>query len=1060
MTTPSPSVPDRRTAPQAAVAGTALWWRPALAAGLTSAVLALVPWLYLQDRQSDAELALRALVSHEADSAVANVQTQLRAFELVLRGVKGFFEGSDGVDAAEFRAFVASLALQRTAPGLQGVGFVAHLSGAAAPRNAAAASFDASGLVLRPPGQREAYAPILFMEPPTPGNRGALGLDVLTVPTARAAIEQSVASGALALTGKLQLAQDAGGPPEPGFVMYLPVYLPQAQAPDQDPRAMAPVGWADGPFRLRELLAPVAAELMPGLHLQVFDGEEPSEASHLFGLLDGRPAPFDGSAGTAYAVRRVASFGGRNWTYVLTPTAGFVAQHRAGEYHGLALTGLLLSLSAGAIVFLLLHARNRAQRLALQMSEEARALSAEIAGTLNAIPDLLVEMDGEGRYLALRARRLDGLIAPPEQIIGRTAQELLPPAAAATVLQALALARAHGRSAGLRLEVQMKGEPRWFELSVACKTEHADPAQARFIVLSRDITSRMRTLQALQESERVLLEAQRVAALGHFRVERAARVCHLSLACTRLLGLPPTERLDFDRFLACVDARQRQRVEALCLGEAAPQALEYEFRLAGADDAAPRWLLLSTPGAGEHEAERFFTLQDISSRRTSQEQLHRLAYYDQLTGLPNRSLFVKEATQLLAAAQARGMVGAAILLDLDRFKAINDNWGHRSGDAVLREVAQRLRACVSAEHLVARLHADEFIVLLDALGQDEEEAQRLAQDRCRSVLRMLAVPSQVGGRELYCSASMGIAVFGREALTLEELLARADSAMELAKHDGRSTFRLFDEGLRSRVAERAQLEAALRQAVPRNELSLLYQPQIDAGGALVGAEALCRWTHPERGPVSPAVFIALAEDSGSIYALGEWVLRTACRELASWRPGTPLGQAVMAVNVSARQFHHPDFVGQVLDALHSSDADPARLKLELTESVVARDLDAIVNKMGALKALGVRFSLDDFGTGYSSLSYLKRLPLDQLKIDQSFVRDLLADPNDAAIVRTVIALGASLGLAVVAEGVETAEQRAVLLAAGCRMYQGYLFAPPLPAEALWSLAARPAAGPP
>jgi EAL domain-containing protein (putative c-di-GMP-specific phosphodiesterase class I) len=319
---------------------------------------------------------------------------------------------------------------------------------------------------------------------------------------------------------------------------------------------------------------------------------------------------------------------------------------------------------------------------------------------------------------------------------------------------------------------------------------------------------------------------------------------------------------------------------------------------------------------------------------------------------------------------------------------------------------------------------------------------------------MLAVPSQVGGRELYCSASMGIAVFGREALTLEELLARADSAMELAKHDGRSTFRLFDEGLRSRVAERAQLEAALRQAVPRNELRLLYQPQIDAGNALVGAEALCRWTHPERGPVSPAVFIALAEDSGSIYALGEWVLRTACRELAGWRPGTPLGQAVMAVNVSARQFHHPDFVSQVLDALHSTDADPARLKLELTESVVARDLDAIVNKMGALKSLGVRFSLDDFGTGYSSLSYLKRLPLDQLKIDQSFVRDLLADPNDAAIVRTVIALGASLGLDVVAEGVETAEQRAVLLAAGCHIYQGYLFSQPLPAEGLLALAGR------
>ncbi|KQP36233.1 EAL domain-containing protein [Pseudorhodoferax sp. Leaf274] len=1056
MTRPSPSAPDHRPAPQAAPTSVhrATWLRPAVAAGLTSLALAVVPLLYWQNRQHDAEHVLQMLVAQQADGAVADVQTQLRAFELVMRGVKGFFEGSDAVDAAEFSAFVGSLALQRTAPGLQGVGFVAHLHDAAVPQHAAAAAFDASGLVLRPAGQRAAYAPILFLEPRTRDNQAALGLDVLTVPAARAAIDRSIATGALALTGKLQLAQDAGSAPEPGFVMYLPVYLPQTRAPGQDAYGVPPAGWADGPFRLRELLAPVAADLLPGLHLQVFDGDGPSARNHLFGLLDGQSAAFVSTAQTPYAVRRVAAFGGRTWTYELLPTEAFIERHRSSDHHGLAAAGLLLSLSAGAIVFLLLNARDRAQRLALEMSGEARALSAEIAGTLNAIPDLLVEMDGEGRYLALRARRLDGLVAPPERMIGRTVDEVLPPAAALTVLEALAQARVRGRSAGLRIEVAIAGQPRWFELSVALRDQHADAAQARFIVVSRDITSRMRALQALQESERVLLEAQRVAALGHFWVERQARACRLSPACARLLGLPPAERLAFDCFLACVDVRQRQRVEALCLGEATPVTLEYEFRVAQGDDAAPRWMLLSTPGASEGDAERFFTLQDISSLRASQDQLHRLAYYDHLTGLPNRSLFVKEATQVLQAAHAQGKVGAAILLDLDRFKAINDNWGHRSGDAVLREVAQRLRACVPPEHLVARLHADEFIVLLDALGHGEDEATQRAQDRCRNVLRMLAAPAQVGGRELYCSASMGIAVFGHEALTLEELLARADSAMELAKHDGRSTFRLFDEGLRGRLAEHAQLEAALRQAVPRNELTLLYQPQIDAGGALVGAEALCRWTHPERGPVSPAVFIALAEDSGSIYAVGEWVLRTACRELASWRAGTPLGEAVMAVNVSARQFHHPDFVSQVLDALHSADADPARLKLELTESVVARDLDAIVTKMGALKALGVRFSLDDFGTGYSSLNYLKRLPLDQLKIDQSFVRDLLADPNDAAIVRTVIALGASLGLSVVAEGVETAEQRAMLLAAGCHIYQGYLFAPPLPAEALLALAGR------
>ncbi len=1191
MTTPRPASLDVRPASPGpgGQSSRARRVHPAVVAGLTSLALAMAPLLYWQHRERSVQLELNALLVQQRDATVAQVQAQLRSFELVLRGVKGFFEGSDQVNAAEFKAFVDSLVLQRTAPGLLGVGFVAHLDGTAGVQHAAAAAFKASGLALRPQGVRAAYAPILFMEPASPRNQVALGLDVLTVPAAAAAVEQTLTTSALALTSKLQLAQDAGGPPAPGLVMYLPVYLPQAARPAAGAIAPAPVpvpaGWADAPFRLAELLAPAAVELLPGLRLRVFDGATRSEASLLLGLLDRQPDPYTDAPPTAYAVQRAVTFGGRSWTYEIEPTGQFLEQHRESDHHALAAAGLLFALSAGMIVFLLLSARNRAQQLALEMTREARALSADIAGTLNAIPDLLVEMDAQGRYIAVRTRDPEILNRPPEQLIGQTVRDVLPPAAADTVLQALAQAQAEGRTAGQRIELVISGETRWYELSVARKDDQPDGAEPRFIVLSRDVSSRVHAVQALQQSEDVLLEAQRVAALGHFWVDRRTRACRLSPACARLLGLPPAQTHDFDQVLACIDPRQRACVEGLCLAQAAPAVVDYEFRLQRADDAPPRWMLLSAPGASALEGERFFTLQDVSSRRASQDQLkllqsavealndvvliteaeplqepgprivfvndafeqrlgytraevlgrsprflrgpqtqraelariatamargepvqaelvhyardgkpcwmevvvqpisdesgwithwvvvardtgerreaqaqvHQLAYYDHLTGLPNRSLFVRDATQVLESAGAHGAVGAAILMDLDKFKAINDNWGHRCGDALLKEVAQRLRHCVAPEHLVARLHADEFIVLMHARGADEEEAARSAQTLCRTLIRVLTAPAQIGEREHYTSASMGIAVFGREAVTLEELLARADSAMELAKEDGRNTFRFFDEGLRAQLADRATLEAALRQVVQRGELTLLYQPQIDASGALVGAEALCRWTHPERGPVSPAVFIPLAEENGSIYALGEWVLRTACRTLARWRPGTPLANAVMAVNVSARQFHHPDFVSQVLNAVQSAGAEPTRLKLELTESVVAHDVDTIVNKMGALKALGVQFSLDDFGTGYSSLSYLKRLPLDQLKIDQSFVRDLLADPNDAAIVRTVIALSASLGLSVVAEGVETTEQRDMLYAAGCRIFQGYLFARPLDAEALSAMAQRAAA---
>jgi EAL domain-containing protein (putative c-di-GMP-specific phosphodiesterase class I) len=290
---------------------------------------------------------------------------------------------------------------------------------------------------------------------------------------------------------------------------------------------------------------------------------------------------------------------------------------------------------------------------------------------------------------------------------------------------------------------------------------------------------------------------------------------------------------------------------------------------------------------------------------------------------------------------------------------------------------------------------------------------------------------------------------------VEELLSRADSAMYSAKDSGRNTHRFFDGRLQAQIAERVALEIELRQSIERQELFLLYQPQVDSEGRVVGAEALCRWNHAKRGAVSPALFIPLAEDSGFIHEMGPWVLKTACAFLAQWPRLPGMEELSLSVNVSARQFHHPEFVRQVQEVLTHSGANPRQLKLELTESIFADDVEDIVKKMEALRALGVRFSLDDFGTGYSSLSYLKKLPLDQLKIDQSFVRDVLLDTSDEAIVRTVIALGESLGLNVIAEGVETAAQRDFLLRSGCSLYQGYLFSRPIPPAELAAFANPP-----
>lgn len=443
---------------------------------------------------------------------------------------------------------------------------------------------------------------------------------------------------------------------------------------------------------------------------------------------------------------------------------------------------------------------------------------------------------------------------------------------------------------------------------------------------------------------------------------------------------------------------------------------------------------------------RLVLAHDITARLQSQAKVQYLAYHDMLTGLPNRTKFVQYAESVLRESASSGTLGAAIMIDLDNFKSINDHWGHRSGDEMLKQVSQRIQQTLPQSGFLARLGGDEFIVVMTEVGDSLATATQKIKEWCDRLLASLATGVFIGDREHFTSASLGIAFFGQGDMTSDELLSRADSAMYSAKSGGRNTFRFFDSQLQAQLAAESELKVDLRRSLQNKELSLVYQPQIDETGKVVGAEALIRWNHPQRGMVSPGQFIPVAENNGFILQIGQWVLRNACLALARWREQVQLAGLTLAVNVSSKQFHHPDFVSQVLAELEASGADPTMLKLELTESLLAQDIDGIVQKMNILKGKGVTFSLDDFGTGYSSLVYLKRLPLDQLKIDQGFVRDIMVDASDAAIVRTIIALGETLGLQVIAEGVETDEQRQFLSSSGCRTYQGYLFSRPLELE--------------
>jgi diguanylate cyclase (GGDEF)-like protein len=438
--------------------------------------------------------------------------------------------------------------------------------------------------------------------------------------------------------------------------------------------------------------------------------------------------------------------------------------------------------------------------------------------------------------------------------------------------------------------------------------------------------------------------------------------------------------------------------------------------------------------------DRIVVLRDVTLREEAKRQLERQALYDSLTGLPNRTLL----RDRLEKAMRRGGSLALLLLDLDRFKEVNDTLGHQAGDALLQEVAARIRAALPETATAARLGGDEFAILCDN-GRCEVEALAIA-DRVISALR---VPVVVAGREVTAGLSIGLALGSCGAVTADDLLRQADLALYRAKGDGRGTCAVFEPGLERRAVERLELEHDLRQALGRRELHLVYQPILTLDDGCIGeVEALLRWNHPTRGLISPDVFIPLAEETGLIASIGQWVLEEACRQVRDWQTEFPSQRLVMSVNLSGRQFQHAGLVADVRETLRRLDVDPCSLKLEITESVLMRDVNAAMATSRGLKALGVQLAIDDFGTGYSSLGHLKRFPFDTLKIDRSFIDGLGRDEQDSAIVRSVISLAKILNLNVTAEGIETELQEMQLRALGCERGQGFLYSRPQAPEVI------------
>ncbi len=441
-------------------------------------------------------------------------------------------------------------------------------------------------------------------------------------------------------------------------------------------------------------------------------------------------------------------------------------------------------------------------------------------------------------------------------------------------------------------------------------------------------------------------------------------------------------------------------------------------------------------------------VRDITERRQQEEEIQRLAFFDPLTQLPNRRLLMDRLKRAQTNSARTEQHGALMFLDLDNFKLLNDSMGHDMGDALLQQVASRLKTCVREGDTVARLGGDEFVMLLESLGQTTQDSAAHAEAVAHKVLGVLGQAYRLRGHHHESTPSIGIVLFMGGDESTDELLKKADVAMYRAKAAGRNTARFFDPAMQATVIAQAALEIDMRRGLERREFMLLYQFQVNAQGSPIGAEALLRWNQPSRGVVHPDQFIALAEESNIGPLLGQWVLETACNQLAQWALQDVTANWTLAINVSPSQFASAEFARNIGLALSRSGARPEQLVLELTEHLIMNNTTDTLSTMNAVKTLGVRFSLDDFGTGYSSLLHLQRLPLDQLKIDRSFVHALLSQPREASVAHSVVALGHSLGLTVIAEGVETAEQRNQLAALGCDAFQGYLFGRPLEATAL------------
>ncbi len=1009
-------------------------WPQVAAAAAGLAVGALL-W---QWQQASVEAIARDRFVHKAAEATQALQARVDNYLGLLTGVRSMFLANPGLRRADFENALRELRLGTQYAGIFNISFARHVvrSDLAAfeQRVAADPSLGPRGLpgfVVRPEGERPEYFIADYVWPRS-GNEAVIGLDVGAMPSTMESVRYSRDSGTAIASAPFDLFQVAEH--RTAFSLRLPVFL------DADNAGRQYIGSVAASVRFHDLVRALREEGRLGGLLMGVDDLGSVRGLQPVGTRTLLPLQSDAAMPGRQDYERELQIHDRRWKVTVLSEGSFLSPAERALPWAVAAGGAL----ATWLTALLVGSFRRRWRKR-RTDDSFRALFDQAAMGVAQVET------ATRRFVRANDCFCDILGYTRQELAGLTVRDVthqddMPETEA--VIDRVA-AGEHMEQRYEKRYIHKDGHLVWVELRLALmRGDDVPPGQ--HIAVVQDITDRKRMEEAQRTSEARLRQILYRLPVGlclvspdgalSFRNERFDQICR------HADGAAPTLR----DWWSLVLPEPAQRDHAVAQWEAAREAAR-----SGDGTIAPREYAI-TCGDGSVRAVDMagvlldgtclVTLVDLSQHKAAQEEIHYLAYYDPLTQLPNRRLLVDRLQQALADSVRRGRCGAVLMLDLDNFKTLNETQGHERGDMLLRQVAQRLCGCVQGEDTVARHGGDEFVVVLEDLGQSPEGAAARAEEAGQKILAAMRHPFLLEGEPRHTTLSMGVTIFQGARETVDELLQRTDLAMYQAKASGRNTLRFYDPQMQASVAARAALESDLRDGLGRGEFELFYQPQVDHG-RIVGAEALLRWRHPVRGFVSPGEFIPLAEETGLILPLGEWVLGAACERLARWARDPVLAQLDLSVNVSARQFRQGGFVGQVLAALAGSGAEGRRLKLEMTESLLLQDLEDTIDKMQQLRAYGVCFSLDDFGTGYSSLAYLKRLPLDELKIDQSFVRDVLTDPNDASIARTIVALGTSLGLRVIAEGVETEAQRAFLERNRCHAWQGYLLSRPVDVEA-------------